>query len=57
MRAWDVSVRFGRVTAGFEFEHCMVGLLGGVAGLTVFVRATLLLFGALASEDMVMLRA
>lgn len=57
MRAWDVSVRFERVTAGFEFEHCMVGLLGGLAGLTVCVRAALLFFGALATEDMVMHRA
>jgi len=35
-RAWGVSSRLESVTAGFKFKDGMVGLLGGVAGLTVF---------------------
>lgn len=57
MRVWGVSLGLEGVAAGFKFGDGMVGLLGGVAGLTVFARAALLFFGALDIEDMVMLRA
>lgn len=48
-------MRLPGVTASFEFEDAMVGLLGGVAGLAVGARAALLFFGALDDESMVML--